>query len=247
VSNIYFTGCDLHIPHKEWSGDEDERQNYLEMERWANHFRKNCLPCGVPHGGTTGQALVKESNKDCDVGWTTISGGGGGISVTSINLSGNMDIANNDGSGNIFIDPTANPSNPTVGGTAFTTTARVPGSTGNPPGVKFNFSQLVTSVLLITQNSSFTLPNVPRTGTERQFLLSHNTGNPTAWVPALWRWHGATPLAAMPDQLTMSTTAWVGFDSSHAGYNVITASILQDTGLTQTFQYQWTLVGIKYP
>ena len=34
---------------------------------------------GLPAGGTTGQALVKLSNADYDVGWDTISGGGGAV------------------------------------------------------------------------------------------------------------------------------------------------------------------------
>jgi hypothetical protein len=36
--------CDLHVPHKDWSSDPREAQNYLEMERWATHFRTNCGP-----------------------------------------------------------------------------------------------------------------------------------------------------------------------------------------------------------
>jgi hypothetical protein len=34
---------------------------------------------GLPAGGTTGQSLTKTSNADFDVDWTTISGGGAGL------------------------------------------------------------------------------------------------------------------------------------------------------------------------
>lgn len=35
---------------------------------------------GLPTGGTTGQVLAKNSGTDFDVGWATVSGGGGGVS-----------------------------------------------------------------------------------------------------------------------------------------------------------------------
>jgi hypothetical protein len=38
----------------------------------------------IPAGGTTGQALAKVSGTDFDVGWRTISGGGGGVSSVSV-------------------------------------------------------------------------------------------------------------------------------------------------------------------
>lgn len=37
----------------------------------------------LPPGGTTGQALVKNSDADGDAGWITLSGGGGGTVLTS--------------------------------------------------------------------------------------------------------------------------------------------------------------------
>jgi hypothetical protein len=82
VTSIQFTGCDLHIPHKEWSGDENERQNYLELERWANNFRKNCLPTSTSDGGggtttvtqryLTGSQSIPTSG-GADINFTTLT------------------------------------------------------------------------------------------------------------------------------------------------------------------------------
>jgi hypothetical protein len=43
------TGCELHIPFKDWSPDQRERNNYDEIERWSIRLQ-NCLggcECGV--------------------------------------------------------------------------------------------------------------------------------------------------------------------------------------------------------
>jgi hypothetical protein len=54
VTNIptaveFFSPCDLHFPHKGWSDDPRESENYAAIERWAFFFRRNCLgKGGVP-------------------------------------------------------------------------------------------------------------------------------------------------------------------------------------------------------
>lgn len=48
--------CDLHIPHKGWSGDPHELENYLEIERWQRRFLANCVG-GACNCGDTIQVI----------------------------------------------------------------------------------------------------------------------------------------------------------------------------------------------
>jgi hypothetical protein len=38
-----FGGCDLHLPHKKWSGNPMEEQNYEAIEQWARRVQ-GCIP-----------------------------------------------------------------------------------------------------------------------------------------------------------------------------------------------------------
>lgn len=40
-----FGKCDLHIPHKDWSDDPHEAENYREIERWAARLQNECACC----------------------------------------------------------------------------------------------------------------------------------------------------------------------------------------------------------
>jgi hypothetical protein len=37
--------CVLHVPHKEWANNEQERQNYLEIERWSIRLKECGSTC----------------------------------------------------------------------------------------------------------------------------------------------------------------------------------------------------------
>lgn len=39
------SGCELLIPHKDWSGDSQERENYAEIERWAKRLQDCFAAC----------------------------------------------------------------------------------------------------------------------------------------------------------------------------------------------------------
>lgn len=67
---------------------------------------------GVPTGGSTGQALTKNSNTDYDTGWTTISGGG---SSTVIGL-----LVGDKSDGNVTLDGTTTPAMFTKSGNVYT-------------------------------------------------------------------------------------------------------------------------------
>jgi hypothetical protein len=69
------TPCDLHIPHKDWSDNVHERENYLALERWVYRFRTGCpgeetvvmigqsTPCDlhIPHKDWSGDSREREN------------------------------------------------------------------------------------------------------------------------------------------------------------------------------------------
>lgn len=52
--------CQLHIPHKDWSPDPREKENLLEIERWANYRLPNC-------GGDCASYMAAYHDADIDV------------------------------------------------------------------------------------------------------------------------------------------------------------------------------------
>ena len=47
-----FGPTDLHVPYKNWSGEEQEYENYEEMERWSRRI-KDCYPAASTGGSFT--------------------------------------------------------------------------------------------------------------------------------------------------------------------------------------------------
>jgi hypothetical protein len=111
--SIGFSACDLHIPHKDWSGDPRERQNYDEMERWARNFYRNCLPAGggavITHRGCYTTSNFTHSGSHAGDGSTTVVYGDSTNHFTDWTTASVVDAIDN----SVFVpDNTTEPSVP---------------------------------------------------------------------------------------------------------------------------------------
>lgn len=61
------TPCHLHVPHKDWTDDPRERENYEAIERWSVQLLsrriagKNALNLHIPNKGYSGDPYELEN------------------------------------------------------------------------------------------------------------------------------------------------------------------------------------------
>lgn len=92
--------CLLHVPHKLWAGDQQERENYTAMERWSranllgwitNH---SLLKFHVPHKDWRGNAEERQNYESFERWVRTFTGSFSGVAYQRLHFPF-IDWANN--------------------------------------------------------------------------------------------------------------------------------------------------------